>query len=206
MVLFFCLCMECISNNSSDSNSVATCDNGIQDGNETGIDYGGLCASCNSEISCDNGIQDGDETGIDCGGSCNACPTGTLYYISNAGDDENNGTSPETPWQTIGHVNAQTLSAGDAILFKRGDIWREQLVINQSGTSEVYITYSGYGTGRNPGFWDLKRRKAGQRSVKKQMSGVPARSLMHPMKGTRSAFKGATGWDENSHTPRTRYL
>ena len=49
-----------------------TCDDGIQNGDETGIDCGGSCAAC---ATCDDGIQNGDETGIDCGGSCVACAT-----------------------------------------------------------------------------------------------------------------------------------
>ena len=31
--------------------------------------------------SCENGVQDNDETGIDCGGSCNACPTSAAIII-----------------------------------------------------------------------------------------------------------------------------
>ena len=49
-----------------------TCDDGIQNGDETGIDCGGSCAAC---ATCDDGILNGDETGIDCGGSCAACAT-----------------------------------------------------------------------------------------------------------------------------------
>lgn len=49
-----------------------TCDDGIQNGDETGVDCGGSCAPC---ATCDDGIQNGNETGIDCGGSCTACPT-----------------------------------------------------------------------------------------------------------------------------------
>ncbi|MEM6699935.1 MAG: hypothetical protein AAF599_16145, partial [Bacteroidota bacterium] len=53
-----------------------TCEDGIQNGDETGIDCGGVdCPDC-PEPTCDDGIQNGDETGIDCGGSdCTACPT-----------------------------------------------------------------------------------------------------------------------------------
>ena len=51
-----------------------TCDDGIQNGDETGVDCGGSCP--NACPTCDDGIQNGDETGVDCGGSCpNACPT-----------------------------------------------------------------------------------------------------------------------------------
>jgi hypothetical protein len=50
-----------------------TCDDGVQNGDETGVDCGGSCAPC---VTCDDGIQNGDETGIDCGGSCpDACAT-----------------------------------------------------------------------------------------------------------------------------------
>lgn len=52
----------------------ATCSDGIQNGDEEGIDCGGSsCAPC---ATCSDGIQNGDETGIDCGGSCpTACAT-----------------------------------------------------------------------------------------------------------------------------------
>ncbi len=49
-----------------------TCDDGILNGDETGIDCGGSCAAC---ATCDDGILNGDETGVDCGGSCAACAT-----------------------------------------------------------------------------------------------------------------------------------
>ena len=56
-----------------------TCNDGIQNGNETGVDCGGDCAAC---PTCDDGIQNGDETGIDCGGSCAPCNTGGCSYVS----------------------------------------------------------------------------------------------------------------------------
>lgn len=62
-----------------------TCEDGVQNGDETGVDCGGSnCPAC--PATCDDGIQNGDETGVDCGGSncapCNvsACdvPGGTV--------------------------------------------------------------------------------------------------------------------------------
>ncbi|MEM7573609.1 MAG: cohesin domain-containing protein [Bacteroidota bacterium] len=47
-----------------------TCNDGIQNGDETGVDCGGSCAPC---TTCNDGIQNGDETGVDCGGSCDPC-------------------------------------------------------------------------------------------------------------------------------------
>ncbi len=49
----------------------ASCFNGVQDGDETGVDCGGSCAPC---PTCDDGIQNGGETGVDCGGpDCEPC-------------------------------------------------------------------------------------------------------------------------------------
>ena len=55
--------------------STPTCSDGIQNGNETGVDCGGSCPPCESEPTCSDGIQNGNETGVDCGGSCPPCQT-----------------------------------------------------------------------------------------------------------------------------------
>ena len=55
-----------------------TCTDGIQNGDETGVDCGGSCSACEAAPTCTDGIQNGDETGVDCGGSCNACSNGDL--------------------------------------------------------------------------------------------------------------------------------
>ena len=54
-----------------------TCTDGIQNGDETGVDCGGSsCSPCTVAPTCTDGIQNGDETGIDCGGSsCAPCQT-----------------------------------------------------------------------------------------------------------------------------------
>ncbi|XLS29353.1 M43 family zinc metalloprotease [Flavobacteriaceae bacterium M23B6Z8] len=54
-----------------------TCDDGIQNGDEEGVDCGGSsCEPCTQEPTCDDGIQNGDEEGVDCGGSsCEPCQT-----------------------------------------------------------------------------------------------------------------------------------
>ncbi len=74
----------------------------------------------------------------------------TNYYVSNSGNDSNSGTSESTPWKTISKVNATTFRAGDQILFKKGDTWREQLTISTGGSSGSYITYGSYGSGNKP--------------------------------------------------------
>ncbi len=106
--------------------------------------------------SCENGVQDNDETGIDCGGSCNACPTsaaiiiedfeGTppqiaadngLGSVSIVSDPETGGTNSEVlkivtsssapvPWQ-----NAQVFLQDDYI---------HLISSNKVVTAEVYST------------------------------------------------------------------
>ena len=58
----------------SSCDACPTCDDGVQNGAETGVDCGGPdCGGC---ATCDDGIQNGGETGVDCGGAdCTACPT-----------------------------------------------------------------------------------------------------------------------------------
>ena len=75
----------------------------------------------------------------------------TTYYVSSStGSDANNGTAGSTPWQTIAHVNGQTFSPGDSILFKRGDVWNESLATTSSGSSGNPITFDAYGSGAAP--------------------------------------------------------
>ena len=50
-----------------------TCEDGIQNGDETGVDCGGSCSPCINPPTCEDGIQNGDETGVDCGGDCSPC-------------------------------------------------------------------------------------------------------------------------------------
>ena len=106
--------------------------------------------------SCENGVQDNDETGIDCGGSCNACSTsaaiiiedfeGTppqiaadngLGSVSIVSDPETGGThsevlkivtssTAEVPWQ-----NAQVFLQDDYI---------HLISSNKVVTAEVYST------------------------------------------------------------------
>lgn len=70
---------------------------------------------------------------------------GTTYYISNTGNNLNNGTSSSTPWQTLAKLNSITLVAGDIVLLKAGDTFNEQLPVNQSGSAGNVIRFGSYG-------------------------------------------------------------
>lgn len=84
-------------------------------------------------------------------GSVPAHAAGTIYYISySAGNDNNNGTSPSTPWKTLAKASGITYQPGDQILLKCGDTWTEQFTLSGSGTSTSPITISSFGTGNKP--------------------------------------------------------
>jgi hypothetical protein len=77
----------------------------------------------------------------------------TTYYVdATDGLNGNTGLSPAQAWQTIAKVNGETYSAGDSILFQRGEQWREQLTVPSSGTSGNVITFGNYGSGALPIF------------------------------------------------------
>lgn len=66
------------------------------------------------------------------------------YYVSNDGDDQNAGTTPDMPWKTLDKVNAAQLEAGTTVRFRRGDLWRGQIRAKNG------VTYTAYGTGEKP--------------------------------------------------------
>jgi hypothetical protein len=79
-------------------------------------------------------------------------PTGSIYYVSKSvGDDSRTSAqaqNPLTPWEhhpwdanATGNSNSLSLSAGDAVILKRGDTWYDcQLTPNRSGNITDKIT------------------------------------------------------------------
>ena len=70
--------------------------------------------------------------------------TGNAYFVSNSGNDANDGLSPKTPWATFEKVSKASLKKGDIVFFERGGTWRGHIDI-QPG-----VTYSAYGEGPKP--------------------------------------------------------
>jgi hypothetical protein len=71
--------------------------------------------------------------------------SGTIYYASSSeGSDENDGLSPERPVQSLERVSGLPLVEGDAVLFRRGDLFRGCVKTHEG------CTYSAYGKGRKP--------------------------------------------------------
>lgn len=70
--------------------------------------------------------------------------TGTVYYVSQFGSDQNDGLSPDTPWKSLEQVDSYTFRPGDAVLFHRGHTFRGHL------TAQGGVTYATYATGPKP--------------------------------------------------------
>lgn len=79
---------------------------------------------------------------------------GTTYYVAACGDDAADGTDPRHPWKTTQRVSAARLKPGDAVLFRRGDLFRGQIVC-QAG-----VTYAAYGEGEKPKIYGWEKNLA----------------------------------------------
>ena len=77
--------------------------------------------------------------------------SGVKYYVdATNGKDSNNGTSPETAWQTIDRVNQEKFQPGDQSLFKAGETWTGALKPQGSGVDGAPIVIASYGEGKKP--------------------------------------------------------
>jgi hypothetical protein len=82
---------------------------------------------------------------------------GTIYYFSTSGSDANNGTAKTTPKKTLGAA-VSLMTAGNTILFKRGDSWYDSSLNlkNVSGTLTSPVLIDAYDSGANPVIANLK--------------------------------------------------
>lgn len=74
----------------------------------------------------------------------------TTYYVSNAGNDTNAGTSPAQAWRTTARINAATFQPGDRVLLAGGQTFSGSLRVRRSsqGTAAHPIVFRSYGPGR----------------------------------------------------------
>ena len=70
---------------------------------------------------------------------------GRSYYISEKGDDSNDGLSPEKPIASINALNKLKLHTGDVVYFERGGIYRGMINADVAG-----VSYTSYGEGSKP--------------------------------------------------------
>ncbi len=72
------------------------------------------------------------------------------YYVSNDGNDNNAGTSSQSPIKSISKVNQLGLQPGDRVLFRRNDTFRGGITLFQSGIVDKPIVVDAYGAGELP--------------------------------------------------------
>ena len=134
----------------------------------------------------------------------------STYYVATEGNDSYDGMAAaydgtHGPWQTVAKVNLQTFAAGDSVLFKRGEVWREQLTISSSGTAVSPVTFGAYGAGANPQFngadvitsWTQYNGDIWKAAVNSNVDSIPQIFL----DGVRQTLARTSGWstiDANS--------
>ncbi|HMF15485.1 MAG TPA: right-handed parallel beta-helix repeat-containing protein, partial [Gemmataceae bacterium] len=72
------------------------------------------------------------------------------YYVSTAGDDSRDGTTPDRAWRSVARAGRQELRPGDRLLFRGGDTFEGSLVVKTAGTPSAAspITIGSYGPGK----------------------------------------------------------
>ena len=93
---------------------------------------------------------------------------GKIYYVSATGDDNNDGLSTTTPWQSLTKINQafsqKNITDGDTILFNRGDEFRGNISVTacniligaygDENKTKPQILISPY-NGANTGEWEM---------------------------------------------------
>jgi len=68
----------------------------------------------------------------------------TTYFVSPSGNDNNNGLSENTPYQTLSKINTLDLEPGDFVSLEGGQTFIGYLIIKNSGTADNPITIKSY--------------------------------------------------------------
>jgi parallel beta helix pectate lyase-like protein len=70
------------------------------------------------------------------------------YFVSPAGNDQNDGLSAAAPWRTIGRANSRGLLPGDTLSFEGGQTFAGTIQLYQCGVDTQLVTVRSYGAGR----------------------------------------------------------
>jgi len=122
-----------------------TCDDNVQNGNETGVDCGGPdCLPC---PTCTDGIQNGDELGVDCGGpDCPLCPCNNNLLLTIVLDNY----PEETTWQVTDGNGGVWFSGGAYGNFPDGSTVTESICLPDG--CYTFSIFDSYGDGICCGF------------------------------------------------------
>lgn len=69
------------------------------------------------------------------------------FYVSNGGNDSNNGLSPNTAWATPGKVNGSHFNSGDTVAFDGGSTFSAGLTLSQAN-APAYLTLTSFNAGQ----------------------------------------------------------
>ena len=86
-----------------------------------------------------------------------------VYYVSNSGNDSNDGLTPQTAWASLSKASSAkgNKRTPTYVLFERGGTWRGQI------SAKSYVTYSAYGTGDKPKIYASPFNGGGSENVGK---------------------------------------
>lgn len=89
--------------------------------------------------------------------------TGKRWYISNRGDNTNDGTTPAKAWATTDAISIykDNIKPGDAVLFERGGVFRGGF------TAKTGVYYGAYGSGDKPCIYGSSKAGSGKWIEKK---------------------------------------
>ncbi len=79
---------------------------------------------------------------------------GRVYYVSADGDDGNDGRSPESAWKTLAKVSSFDFCEGDAVRFRRGDVFRGYV------KTRAGVKYCAFGDGEKPKLYGSEKNLA----------------------------------------------
>ncbi len=74
----------------------------------------------------------------------------TWHIDSRRGDDRNSGKSPADAWKSLARLQQERLHPGDEVMLGAGSVWREQLLITDSGSAGAPIIVARFGSGAMP--------------------------------------------------------
>jgi hypothetical protein len=80
-------------------------------------------------------------------------PDPDTFYVSQSGSDLNSGHTPAAPWKSLNNICDSTFTAGDKILFNRGETFYGEISksgLGFRGLPQAPITFGTYGTGAKP--------------------------------------------------------
>ncbi len=105
---------------------------------------------------------------------------GTAYYFSNNGSAQNDGLSPEMPFDDLEKLKELPLKAGDVVYLERGSIFRKSIISTVDG-----VSYTAYGEGAKPRIYTYSEMASGngkwlatdKENVYKFYQAIPVQNL-----------------------------